>query len=140
MNTMAARLAYRLLLRLHPASFQREFGADMLWIFDEEQQQGSTLYLFLDGVRSLLRQRCRLRKDPGQLSIASGTIITGPGIGPIRLLQAAVTISVILFSLMQLVGQSNLFTVSVRWADRMPCYTVTLQAPSHAEVILGTMP
>jgi len=140
MKRSISRFAYRLLLGLHPASFQEEFGGEMLWIFEEEYKPGNAGYLLFDGTVSLLRQRCRIQSDPGQLSIASGAIITGPGIGPIRLLQAAITISVILFSLMQLVGQSNPFTVSVRWADRMPCYTVTLQAPSHAEVILGTMP
>ena len=49
--------------------------------------------MFLDGVISLLRQCSRLEKDPGQLSIASGEIITGPGIGPVRLLQAGITLS-----------------------------------------------
>jgi hypothetical protein len=140
MNNMAARLTYRLLLRLHPSSFQREFGADMLWIFDEEQQQGSTLYLFLDGVRSLLRQRCRLRKDPGQLSIASGTIITGPGMGMLRLFQGSLLCLAISLSLGQLLKHPNQFPSSVTWSNRMSCYTITLQAPSHAEVVLSSAP
>jgi hypothetical protein len=140
MNRPVSRLAYRLLLGLHPALFQDEFGGEMLWIFDEEHKRGNAGYLLFDGTISLLRQRCRIQSDPGQLSVASGAIITGPGIGPVRLLQATITFSAILFSLMQLVGHSNPFTVSVKWADRMPCYTVTLQAPSHAEVILGTKP
>ena len=38
MNSIVSRVAYRFLLRLHPASFQDEFGAEMLWIFDEEQR------------------------------------------------------------------------------------------------------
>jgi len=140
MNRSVSRFAYRLLLRLHPAGFQDEFGAEMLWIFDEEHQQGRVAHLLLDGAISLLRQRCRIQHDPGQLSIASGTIITGPGIGPLRLLQAGITFSVILVSLMQLLGHPNRLTVTVRWSDRVPCYTVTLQAPSHAEVVLGAMP
>jgi hypothetical protein len=139
MNRVVSRFAYRLLLGLHPASFQDEFGAEMLWIFDEEYQRNNACYLFFDATISLLRQRCRIQNDPGQLSITSGAIITGPGIGPVRLLQAGITFSMIFFSLMQLLGQPNLFTVSVRWSDRMPCYTVTLQAPSHAEVVLETM-
>jgi hypothetical protein len=140
MNRSVSRFAYRLLLRLHPAGFHDEFGAEMLWIFDEVHQQGRVAHLLLDGAVSLLRQRCRIEHDPGQLSIASGTIITGPGIGPLRLLQAGVTFSVILVSLMQLLGHPNPLTVTVRWSDRVPCYTVTLQAPSHAEVVLGAMP
>jgi hypothetical protein len=114
MNSMVSRFAYRSLLRLHPAPFQDEFGAEMLWIFDEERQEGGVGHLLVDGAISLLRQRCRLRHDPGQLSITSGTIV----------------------SLIQFLSHPNVFTVSVRWSDRMPCYTLTLQAPSHAEVVL----
>ena len=138
MNRSVSRFAYRLLLRLHPAGFQDEFGSEMLWIFDEERQQGGVVHLLLDGAISLLRQRCRIEHDPGQLSIASGTIITGPGIGPIRLLQGGITFSLILVSLMQLLVHP--MTVAVRWSDRVPCYTVTLQAASHAEVVVGAMP
>jgi hypothetical protein len=140
MNRAVSRGTYRLLVGLHPASFQDQFGGEMLWIFDEEYKRGNAGYLLLDGIISLLRQRCKVQNNPGQLSIASGAIITGPGIGPVRLLQAGVTFSVILFSLIVLAGRPNRFTVLVRWADRMPCYTVTLEAPSHAEVVLGTMP
>lgn len=140
MNRAVSRFAYRFLLGLHPASFQDEFGAEMLWIFDEEYQRGNAGYLFFDGAISLVRQRCRTQHDPGQLSICSGAIITEPGIRSVRLLQAGITFSVIFFSLMQLVGKPNPFTVSVRWSGRMSCYTVSLQAPSHAEVVLETMP
>jgi hypothetical protein len=111
-----------------------------LWIFDEEHQQAGVAPLLLDGAISLLRQRCRIQNDPGQLSITSGTVITGPGIGPLRLLQGGITFSLILVSLTQLLSHPNPFTLSVRWADRMPCYTLTLQAPSHAEVVLETTP
>jgi hypothetical protein len=140
MNRAVARFAYRLLLRLHPASFQQEFGAEMLWIFDEEYPRGGAAYMFLDGAVSLLRQHSRIQKDPGQLSITSGEIITGPGIGPVRLLQAGITFSLIFFSLMRLASHPSPFALSVRWSDRVPCYTITLQAPSHAEVVLETTP
>jgi hypothetical protein len=140
MNRSVSRFAYRLLLRLHPAGFQDEFGSEMLWIFDEERQQGGVVHLLLDGAISLLRQRCRIEHDPGQLSITSGTIITGPGMGPLRLLQGGITFSLIFLTLIQLLSQPNLLTVSVRWSDRVPCYTVALQAPSHAEVVLETTP
>jgi hypothetical protein len=140
MNRAFARFAYRLLLRLHPASFQYEFGREMLWIFDEEYSQGGAAYMFLDGVISLLRQCSRIVKDPGQLSIASGEIITGPGIAPVRFLQAGITCSLILFSLLRLGSHPSPWTLSVRWSDQVPCYTITLQAPSHAEVVLESTP
>jgi hypothetical protein len=140
MNIAFARFAYRLLLSLHPASFRDEFGTEMLWIFDEEYSRGGAAYMFLDGAISLLRQCSRTEKDPGQLSIASGEIITGPGIGPVRLLQAGITFSLIFFSLMRLASHPSPWTLSVRWSDRVPCYTITLRAPSHAEVVLGSTP
>ncbi len=140
MNRAFARFAYRLLLRLHPASFQDEFGTEMLWIFDEEYSQGGVAYMFMDGVISLLRQCSRMEKDPGQLSIASGEIITGPGVSPVRFLQAGITCSLILFSLNWLGSHPSPWTLSVRWSDRVPCYTITLRAPSHAEVVLESTP
>ncbi len=140
MNRMVSRFAYSFLLRLHPASFRDEFGTEMLWIFDEDRQEGGGGHLLLDGAISLLRQRCRVQHDPGQVSITSGTIITGPGIGPVRLLQAGMTFSLIFFTLIQLLSHPNLLTVSVQWSDRVPCYTLTLQAPSHAEVVLKPTP
>jgi hypothetical protein len=140
MNRAFARFAYRLLLRLHPASFQDEFGAEMLWIFDEECAREGTAYLLMDGVFSLFRQCSRIYKDRGQLSIASGEIITGPGIGPVRLLQAGITCSLILFSLIRLTSHPSPWTLAVRWSDRAPCYTITLRAPSHAEVVLNSTP
>jgi hypothetical protein len=140
MNRDFARFAYRLLLSLHPGSFQDEFGTEMLWIFDEEYSRGGAAYMFLDGLISLLRQCSRIEKDPGQLSIASGEIITGPGLGPVRLLQAGITFSLIFFSLMRLASHPNPLALSVHWSDRVPCYTISLEAPSHAEIVLESTP
>ena len=83
MNRAVSRIAYRLILRLHPTSFRDEFGSEMLWIFDQEQRPGAVAHLFLDGTLSLLRQRFRSQNSPGQLSIASGVMITGPGCCPV---------------------------------------------------------
>jgi hypothetical protein len=135
MNIPISRFAYRLLLRLHPAGFRDEFGAEMLWVYDQECQEGAG-HLFLDGTLSLLRQRCRIQHDPGQLSIASGAIITGPGIGAIRFLQASLTGSLLFFGLIFL-AKSN---VAVRWSGQTSCYMLTLRAPSHAEVVLQNSP
>jgi hypothetical protein len=141
MSRTVSRLAYRLILRLHSASFRDQFASEMLWIFDQEQgqQPGGAAYLFMDGMLSLLRQRCRSQNSSGQLSIASGVIITGPGIGPLRFFQAVLALSLLCFGLM-ILRLPNPFNASVTWADRMPCYTVTLEAPSHAEVVLQTTP
>lgn len=137
MNISASRLVYRAILRLHPSAFRDEFGPEMLWIFDQEQRQGAGAHLLLDGTISLLRQRSRLRHNPGQSSIASGVMITGPGMSPLRLLQATVALSLIWFSFLFVKKSLH---ASVLWSDQMPCYTVTLRAPSHAEVVLQTTP
>ena len=118
MKRILSRLAYRFLLRLHPASFQYDFGDEMLWIFDEEP--GAATYLLFDGALSLLRQRFRLPNDPGQLSIASGVVITHPGMGPLRLLPGGISSTVIIFCFMQLLGQPNTFNPAVRWPRQMP--------------------
>ena len=70
-----ARIAYRVILRLHPLAFREEFGEEMLWIFDEEmrdeemrdEEMRNTAHsksfsvelpmrLLLDGFRSALLQ------------------------------------------------------------------------------------
>lgn len=51
------RLAYRVLLRMHPHAFRCEFGDEMLWIFDEESRRGHALPLLMDGLRSATVQR-----------------------------------------------------------------------------------
>jgi len=133
---IVSRFAYRLLLRLHPAGFQQQFGAEMLWIFDE--QPGASAYLLLDGALSLLRQRCRIQNDPGQLSITAGAIITDPGIGPLRLLQGAISSSAILLCFMLLLGHRNPLSPSVRWPEQMACCTLTLQSISQVDVVCKT--
>jgi hypothetical protein len=140
MNSVVSRFAYRLLLRLHPAPFQHEFGAEMLWIFDEEYQRGASSYLLFDGAISLLRQRWRMPRKSGLLSIRSGEIISTPGVGPLRLLQAGVTSFAILSSFMLLFSRPSPLVVSVRWSERAPCYTITLQSPTHMAEIRKTMP
>ncbi len=140
MNSAVSRFAYRLLLRLHPAPFQHEFGAEMLWIFDEEYERGASSYLLFDGVLSLLRQRWKSQSKSGLLSIRSGEVISNPGVGPLRLLQAGVTSFAILFSIMLLSSRQSPLMVSVRWSERAPCYTITLQSPTHMAEIRKTMP
>jgi hypothetical protein len=138
MKRILSRLAYRFLLRLHPASFQHDFGDEMLWIFDE--QPGAATYLLFDGAVSLLRQRCRLRNDPGQLSITSGVIITHPGMGPLRLLQGGISSTAILLCLVLLLGHRNPLSPSVRWPKQMPSCTLKLQSISNIDVDCRTTP
>ena len=133
MNHVVSRSAYRLLLWLHPASFQDEFGPEMLWIFDEEP--GATAYLLFDGALSLLRQRCRLDHDTGQLSITSGRFMNDPGIGPLRLFQGAITSSAILCCFLLLLGNRNPLGASVRWPEQMVCCTLTLHSISQVDVV-----
>jgi hypothetical protein len=138
MNRMIARSAYRFLLRLHPASFQREFGDEMLWIFDEDP--GAATYLLFDGALSLLRQRCRLLNDPGQLSITSGVIITHPGMGPLRLLQGGISSTTIIFCFLLLLGHRNPLSPSVRWPKQMSSCTLKLRSISNIDVDCRTTP
>jgi hypothetical protein len=138
MKRILSRLAYRFLLRLHPASFQYDFGDEMLWIFDEEP--GAAAYLLVDGALSLLRQRCRLPNDPGQLSITSGVIITHPGMGPLRLLQGGISSTAILFCFMLLLGEPNRLNPAVRWPKQMPSCTLKLQSISTIDIDCRTTP
>jgi hypothetical protein len=138
MNRIVSRSAYRLLLSLHPASFQAEFGPEMLSIFDEEP--GAAAYLLFDGTLSLLRQRCRLEADPGQLSISSEAIITDSGLGPLRLFQGAITSSAILCCFLLLLSNRNPLGVSVRWPEQMACCTLTLQSISQVDVVCKPAP
>jgi len=50
------RFLYRLLLLLHPPAFRREFGGEMLWIFDESHANHVAMPLFADALASLARQ------------------------------------------------------------------------------------
>ena len=50
------RPCYRCLLWLHPPAFRREFGGEMLWIFDQAAESQGALPLVCDGLGSLARQ------------------------------------------------------------------------------------
>jgi hypothetical protein len=50
------RRLYRCAVRLHPSSFRRRFGEEMLYIFDQQKGTLPALSVMLDGVLSLLRQ------------------------------------------------------------------------------------
>lgn len=50
------RRLYRWAVRLHPSSFRRRFGDEMLYIFDQQKEPLAALGMTLDCVLSLLRQ------------------------------------------------------------------------------------
>jgi hypothetical protein len=50
------RRLYRCVVRLHPSSFRRRFGEEMLYIFDQQKGTLSAVGVMLDCVFSLLRQ------------------------------------------------------------------------------------
>jgi hypothetical protein len=49
-------LLYRLVLWLHPPAFRREFGGEMIWIFEETRGAAAVAMLFSDALISLARQ------------------------------------------------------------------------------------
>ena len=53
------RATYRVLLALHPTAFRRQFGGEMLWVFDEAQRDRETSGFCFDVARSLLRHWLR---------------------------------------------------------------------------------
>jgi len=68
------RRLYRCSVRLHPSSFRRRFGDEMLSIFDQEQRRLAALGLMLDCVFSLLKQwTLRPHVDKGLPAAASRT-------------------------------------------------------------------
>lgn len=50
------RRLYRCAVRLHPSSFRRRFGEEMLYIFDQQTGRLAALGVMLDCILSLLRQ------------------------------------------------------------------------------------
>jgi hypothetical protein len=106
-STNVVRSAYRLILRLHPASFRDRFGDEMQWIFDEEQRQGGTTRLFFDGVVSLLRQRAKFERDGEPVVAGFALLDTGWNIAPRRFVEAGVTASLLLMGFMLLLGRAG---------------------------------
>jgi hypothetical protein len=85
------RALYRCLVWLHPPYFRREFGGEMLWIFDEAAQTGAVSPLIADVLISLARQWC-LRSSYWKFALAplgalfqvtlGSALIIGIGQGP----------------------------------------------------------
>jgi hypothetical protein len=63
------RLLYAFFLGLHPPAFRREFGREMLWIFDEARMSEGAFVLLLDLLISIARQWL-LRSGAWKLALA----------------------------------------------------------------------
>lgn len=81
------RHLYHLAVRLHPASFRRRFGDEMLCIFDQQKGTLAALDVMVDGVVSLFRQRA-LRShssaEPPIVPVPSPTADYIPSFGTLR--------------------------------------------------------
>jgi hypothetical protein len=74
------RVLYRLVILLHPPGFRREYGDEMLWLFDRTVKEKGAGNLFLDATASVLRQwflRSRLWLVPVALLGALFTVLAG---------------------------------------------------------------
>src|ERR1700733_12226060 len=92
----------------------------------------SAAYLLFDGALSLLRQGCRLQGDHAQLSITSGPIVNDPGIGPLRLLQGAITCFAMLYCFVLLCLENrNPLDLSVQWPQEVAFFNLTTQFNPH---------
>ena len=68
------RTCYRCLLWMHPAAFRREYGDEMLWIFDQTAPSQHVGSLFVDGLGSLARQWV-LRSGWWRVALALGLAV-----------------------------------------------------------------
>lgn len=129
MTRISLRSAYLLLLRIHPASFRDEFGEEMLWIFDEECRQGRAARIFLDGVLSLIRQRCAFQRAPKPVAAGVGLIISDSGIGAARFMQAGLLMFTLIFGFLLVLNPKSPSSLSIRWTASVFHCTLTLQPP-----------
>lgn len=100
MRSVVVRSIYRFLLRHHPTSFRERFGAEMLWIYDEEAKHGVPVRLLCDGVLSLLRQHIKAHQHPEPVPAGFGLISLDSGIGPQRIFQALLLALMLLVSVL----------------------------------------
>jgi hypothetical protein len=50
------RSCYKIIIHLHPPAFRRQFGAEMLSVFEDASEAAGSAFLLTDGAISLLRQ------------------------------------------------------------------------------------
>jgi hypothetical protein len=103
-TTGMLRLAYRAIVRLHPAGFRERFGEEMIWIFEEESGRGRAGRLLLEGLVSLVRQSLRGEEEMVAVAAGFGLLPTGLRTGPRRMVQGGFALAMVLAAAMLLVG------------------------------------
>jgi hypothetical protein len=129
------RSVYRLIIRSHPRTFREQFGDEMSWIFDQEQQHGAAPRLLVDGLLSLVRQRIKVEEAPQPALIGFTLLDTSPGIAPRRIVQAGISATAILAIFAFLLGKAGqpIGTICLPAAPYRAPYLV--QAPSRVQDI-----
>ena len=103
--TITQRRLYAAIIRLHPADFRNRFGLEMLLDFEDASATNHPANLYLDALRSILRQWAShlfspsLELLPAQASLLSGQYVSlsQPNPSPFELLRAS-CIAALLFS------------------------------------------
>jgi hypothetical protein len=103
-TTGMLRLAYRAIVRLHPADFRERFGEEMIWIFEEESRRGRGGRLLLEGIVSLARQSLRGEEEMAAVGAGFGLLPVGLRTGPRRMVQGGFALAILLAAAMLLVG------------------------------------
>lgn len=135
MTRTSLRFLYRLIVHLHPAPFQSRFGGEMLWIFDEESKRGNVSRLFFDGVLSLIRQRCKVKRKSAQAYTGFGALVVESGPGPVRIFQATLMATMFFAGFVLFVGLASRLTASIQRPQSVLRCIFTLQAPPHVETL-----
>jgi len=110
MNTVTQsnlpRVAYRLIVRAHPAPFRERFGAEMLWIFDEECSRCAGR-LLVDGTLSVFRQHAQEQSEDQPAAAGFTVGIATSGMSLRRFLQGGVLASLIAYGVMLLIARNG---------------------------------
>jgi hypothetical protein len=140
-TTQVVRSTYRLILRMHPASFRGRFGDEMQWIFDEEQRRGGAARLVFDGVLSLIRQRAKIERERQPVVAGFALLDSSWDIAPRRFVEAGITASLLLAGFMLLLGKTGKpLSVSACLPGVLRAAPRLYQAPSRIQALPKTTP
>jgi hypothetical protein len=92
---------------LHPRAFRKEFGDELLWIFDEVRYQERLRRLFLDVFLSLVRQHAQAEDLVESRTGGFGLEIDSSNLTLLPLLRATVLASLIIVGFVTLAGSSQ---------------------------------
>ncbi len=137
-TTGILRVAYRAIVRCHPADFRERFGEEMVWIFDEESGRGRAGRALADGVVSLVRQRTRGEEDFVAVAAGFGLLPAGLRTGPRRMVQGGFTVAILFAAALVLMGPRGGW-----WFNCQPAVPErpkpALYAPTRIEPLGGTL-